>query len=39
MFQALLCPLSGARDYDDVYSIGRVLALLYVGGLGAVRLG
>ena len=33
MFQALLCPLSGAHDYDDVYHIGRVvLALLYVGG-------
>jgi len=33
MFQALLCPSSGARDYDVVYHIGRVfLALLYVGG-------
>jgi hypothetical protein len=31
MFQALLCPSSGARDY--VYHIGRiVLGLLYVGG-------
>jgi len=38
MFQALLCPSSGARDYDVVYHIGRVvLGLLYVGGL--VRLG
>jgi hypothetical protein len=33
MFQALLCPSSGARDYDDVYPIGSVvLGLLYVGG-------
>jgi len=33
MFQALLCPSSGARDYDDDYYIGRfVLGLLYVGG-------
>jgi len=33
MFQALLCPSSGARDYDVVYHIGRVvLGLLYVGG-------
>jgi len=32
MFQALLCPSSGARDYDVVY-IGRVVrGLLYVGG-------
>ena len=32
MFQALLCPSSGARDYDVVYHIGRVvLGLLYVG--------
>jgi len=38
MFQALLCPSSGARDYDDVYHIGRVvLGFLYVGG--EVRLG
>jgi len=38
MFRALLCPLSGARDYDVVYHIGRVvLGLLYVGG--EVRLG
>jgi len=37
MFRALLCPSSGARDYDADY-IGRsVLGLLYVGGL--VRLG
>ena len=34
MFQALLCPSSGARDYDVDYHIGRfVLGLLYVGGL------
>jgi len=33
MFRALLCPSSGARDYDVVYHIGRVgLVLLYVGG-------
>jgi len=33
MFQALLCPSSGARDYDVVYHIGRfVLGFLYVGG-------
>ena len=33
MFQALLCPSSGARDYDVDYQIGRyVLGLLYVGG-------
>jgi hypothetical protein len=32
-FRALLCPSSGARDYDVVYHIGRfVLGLLYVGG-------
>jgi len=32
MFQALLYPLSGARDYDDNYHTGRVvLGLLYVG--------
>ena len=32
MFRALLCPSSGARDYDVDYHIGRiVLALLYVG--------
>jgi len=32
MFQALLCPSSGARDYDVVYHIGRfVLGLLFVG--------
>ena len=37
MFQALLCPSSGARDYD-VYHIGRVvLGLLYV--VSEVRLG
>ena len=33
MFQASLCPSSGARDYDVVYHIGHVvLGLLYVGG-------
>jgi len=33
MFQALLCPSSGARDYDVVYHMGSVvLGLLYVGG-------
>jgi len=33
MFQALLCPSSGARDNDVVYHIGCVvLGLLYVGG-------
>jgi len=33
IFQALLCPSSGARDYDVDYNIGRlVLDLLYVGG-------
>ena len=33
MFRALICPSSGARDYDVVYHIGRVvLRLLYVGG-------
>jgi len=38
MFQASLCPSSGARDYDVLYHIGRVvLGLLYVGG--EVRLG
>jgi len=38
MFQALLCPSSGARIYDVYYHIGRVvLGLLYVGG--EVRLG
>ena len=32
-FGALLCPSSGARDYDVDYHIGRfVLGLLYVGG-------
>jgi len=34
MFQALLYPSSGARDYD-VYRIGHiVLGFLYVGGEG-----
>ena len=33
MFRALLCPSPGARDYDVIYHIGRVvLGLLYVGG-------
>ena len=33
MFRALLCPLSGARNYDVDYHIGRLgLSLLYVGG-------
>ena len=32
MFLALICPSSGARDYDVVYHIGRVfLGLLCVG--------
>jgi len=34
MFRALLCPSSGARDYDVDYHIGRfVLGLLYVRGM------
>jgi len=38
MFQALLYPSSGARDYDVEYHIGRfVLGFMYVGGW--VRLG
>jgi len=33
MFRALICPSSGARDYDVDYHIGRfVLGLLYVVG-------
>jgi len=33
MFRAVLCPSSGARDYDVVYHIGRfVLGVLYAGG-------
>jgi len=33
LFRALLCPSSGARNYDVDYHIGRiVLGLLYVGG-------
>jgi len=33
MFRAILCPSSGAPDYDVVYHIGGfVLGLLYVGG-------
>jgi len=32
MFRALLCPSSGARDYNVDYHIGRfVLGVLYVG--------
>jgi len=32
MFRALLCPSSGARDYNVDYHIGRVVrGLLYVG--------
>ena len=32
-FRALLCPSSGAPDYDVDYHVGRsVLGLLYVGG-------
>ena len=38
MFRALLCPSSGAREYDADYHIGRiVLGLLYV--VGKVQLG
>jgi len=38
MFRALLCPSSGARDYDVDYHVCRFgLGLLYVGGY--VRLG
>jgi len=33
MFRALLCPSSGARDFDVDHHIGRlILGLLYVGG-------
>ena len=33
MFRTLLCPSSGACDYDVDYHIGRFgLGLLYVGG-------
>jgi len=33
MFRALICPSSGASDYNVIYHIGRVvLGLLYVGG-------
>jgi len=33
VFRALLCPSSGACNYDVDYHIGRVvLGLLYVGG-------
>jgi len=35
MFRALLCPSSGARDYDVDYHIGRfVLGLLEAGDSG-----
>jgi len=35
MFRALLCPPSGAHDYNVDYHIGRfVLGLLYVGESG-----
>jgi len=38
MYRALLCPSSGARDYDVDYHIGHiVLGLLHV--VGKVRLG
>jgi len=38
MFRALLCPSSGAHNYDVDYQVGRfVLGSLYVGGY--VRLG
>ena len=37
MFRALLCPSSGACDYNVDYHIGRfVLGLLYVSGLEAI---
>jgi len=37
MIRALLCPSSGARDYDVDYHIGRfVLGLLYVVVVGVV---
>jgi len=40
MFRALLCPSSGARDYDVDYHIGRfVLGLLYVGGVSGLQPG
>jgi len=39
MFQALLCPSSGARDYNVVSHIGRFVLGFAVGWrLGAVRL-
>ena len=38
MFRALLCPSSGACDYDVDYHIGRfVLGLLYVGAANQER--
>jgi len=38
MFQTLLCPSSGARDYDIYYHICHVvLGLLYVEGWSSVR--
>jgi len=40
MFRALLCPSSGARDYNVDYHIGRfVLGLLWVGVLSGVQPG
>jgi len=39
MFRALLCPSSGAGDYDVDYHIGRLVLGLPVGWkLGAYRL-
>jgi len=38
MFRTLICPSSGARDYNVDYHIGRfVVSLLYVGGWSSVR--
>jgi len=38
MFRALVCPSSGARDYDIDYHIGRlVLGLLYVGSYSKLK--
>ena len=40
MFPSLLCPSSGARDYDVDYHVGRVvLALLYVGVVSGLQPG
>jgi len=38
MFQALLCPSSGARDYNVDYHTGRFVLGLIGWRLGAVRL-